>query len=156
MAKKEQKTTKVGKEKNKNKKSFFKDFKAELKKVVWPTPKQLVNNTVAVITVVLITAVIVFVLDLAFESMNKYGVDKLKNVISNTSAENSTDSNSTTDENVTDENATTEDGATSEENATTDESATEGENQSTEETNNETSENTENNTEETNTETVNE
>ena len=156
MAKKEQKTTKVGKEKNKNKKSYFKDFKAELKKVVWPTPKQLVNNTVAVITVVLITAVIVFVLDLAFESMNKYGVDKLKNVISNTSAENSTDSNSTTDENVTDENATTEDGATSEENATTDESATEGENQSTEETNNETSENTENNTEETNTETVNE
>ena len=147
MAKKEQKTTKVGKEKNKNKKSFFKDFKAELKKVVWPTPKQLVNNTVAVITVVLITAVIVFVLDLAFESMNKYGVDKLKNVISNTSAENSTDSNSTTDENVTDENATTEDGATSEENATTDESATEGENQSAEETNNETSENTENNTE---------
>lgn len=156
MAKKEQKTTKVGKEKNKNKKSFFKDFKAELKKVVWPTPKQLVNNTVAVITVVLITAVIVFVLDLAFESMNKYGVDKLKNVISNTSAENSTDSNSTTDENVTDENATTEDGATSEENATTDESATEGENQNAEETNNETSENTENNTEETNTETVNE
>ena len=147
MAKKEQKTTKVGKEKNKNKKSYFKDFKAELKKVVWPTPKQLVNNTVAVITVVLITAVIVFVLDLAFESMNKYGVDKLKNVISNTSAENSTDSNSTTDENVTDENATTEDGATSEENATTDESATEGENQSAEETNNETSENTENNTE---------
>ena len=156
MAKKEQKTTKVGKEKNKNKKSYFKDFKAELKKVVWPTPKQLVNNTVAVITVVLITAVIVFVLDLAFEAMNKYGVDKLKNVISNTSAENSTDSNSTTDENVTDENATTEDGATSEENATTDESATEGENQNAEETNNETSENTENNTEETNTETVNE
>ena len=147
MAKKEQKTTKVSKEKNKNKKSFFKDFKAELKKVVWPTPKQLVNNTVAVITVVLITAVIVFVLDLAFESMNKYGVDKLKNVVSNTSAENSTDSNSTTDENVTDENATTEDGATSEENATTDESATEGENQNAEETNNETSENTENNTE---------
>lgn len=156
MAKKEQKTTKVGKEKNKNKKSYFKDFKAELKKVVWPTPKQLVNNTVAVITVVLITAVIVFVLDLAFESMNKYGVDKLKNVISNTSAENSTDSNSTTDENVTDENTASDENATSEENATTDEAATEGENQNAEETNNETSENTENNTEETNTETVNE
>ena len=168
MAKKEQKTTKVSKEKNKNKKSFFKDFKAELKKVVWPTPKQLVNNTVAVITIVLITAVIVFVLDVAFESMNKYGVDKLKNVISNTSAENSTDSNSTTDENVTDENTasdestqtdentTTEDNETSEENAVTDETAPEDENQNAEETNNETSENTENNTEETNTEAVNE
>ena len=44
----------------KNKKHFFKDFKAELKKVIWPTPKQIVNNTVAVITIVLITAVIVF------------------------------------------------------------------------------------------------
>ena len=136
MANREAKANK--KEEKKNNISFLKGFKAELKKVTWPTPKQLVNNTVAVITVVLITAVIVFVLDLAFESMNKYGVDKLKNVISNTSAENSTDSNSTTDENVTDENATTEDGATSEENATTDESATEGENQNAEETNNET------------------
>ena len=27
----------------KNKKHFFKDFKAELKKVIWPTPKQLIN-----------------------------------------------------------------------------------------------------------------
>ena len=40
----------------KNKKSFFKDFKAELKKVIWPTPKQLVNNTVAVVVIVLVTA----------------------------------------------------------------------------------------------------
>ena len=51
MAKKEIKTNK--KENSKNKKSFSKDFKAELKKVVWPTPKQLLNNTVAVITIVL-------------------------------------------------------------------------------------------------------
>ena len=42
MAKKENKSAK--KENSKNKKSFFKDFKAELKKVVWPTPKQLFNN----------------------------------------------------------------------------------------------------------------
>ena len=52
MAKKETK-------KEKNKKSFFKDFKAELKKVNWPTPKQLLNNTIAVITIVFITAAIV-------------------------------------------------------------------------------------------------
>jgi len=44
MAKKESKNE------NKVKKHFFKDFKAELKKVIWPTPKQLVNNTVAVVT----------------------------------------------------------------------------------------------------------
>ena len=42
------------KEKKENK-HFFKDFKAELKRVIWPTPKQLVNNTVAVITIVLQT-----------------------------------------------------------------------------------------------------
>ena len=67
----------------KEKKHFFKDFKAELKKVIWPTPKQLVNNTVAVITIVLITAVIVFVLDLAFEKMNTYGINKLKEMVDN-------------------------------------------------------------------------
>lgn len=79
MAKKEAKANK--KEVNKNKKSFSKDFKAELKKVIWPTPKQLVNNTVAVVTIVLITAAIVFVLDLAFESVNKYGVNKIKEAV---------------------------------------------------------------------------
>ena len=47
---------KANKETNKNKKSFFKSFKTKLKKVVWPTPKQLVNNTAAVIAIVLITA----------------------------------------------------------------------------------------------------
>ena len=51
----------------KNKKHFFKDFKAELKKVIWPTPKQIVNNTIAVLTIVIITAAIVFVLDLCFD-----------------------------------------------------------------------------------------
>ena len=62
----------------KDKKHFIKDIKAELKKVIWPTPKQLVNNTVAVITIVLITAAIVFVLDFAFEKMNTFGINKLK------------------------------------------------------------------------------
>ena len=111
MAKKENKAKKQ--ENNKNKKSFFKDFKAELKKVVWPTPKQLVNNTVAVITIVLITALIVFVLDLAFETMNSKGIEKIKDVISteNEIVENNTTSN---------ENNTTEDNNT----ITTDEANT--------------------------------
>lgn len=65
----------------KENKHFFKDFKAELKKVIWPTPKQLINNTIAVITIVLITAVIVFVLDVAFEKMNTYGINKLKGIV---------------------------------------------------------------------------
>lgn len=70
----------------KEKKHFFKDFKAELKKVIWPTPKQLVNNTVAVIVIVLIIAVIVFVLDFAFEKMNTYGINKLKSIVETTNS----------------------------------------------------------------------
>ncbi len=65
----------------KNKKSFFKDFKAELKKVIWPTPKQLVNNTIAVVVIVIITAAIVFVLDVAFDLLYKYGINNLKSHI---------------------------------------------------------------------------
>ncbi len=115
MAKKEVKSTK--KENSKNKKSFFKDFKAELKKVIWPTPKQLFNSTVAVITIVLVTAAIVFVLDIAFESMNKYGVEKIKSSIAvntsnsqsaNTSTNSSNNEANTTEtntENVTENNA---------------------------------------------------
>ena len=75
------------KQDSKNKKHFMKDFKAELKRVIWPTPKQLFNNTVAVITVVLITAAIVFVLDFVFESMNTYGINKLKEVVETTNSE---------------------------------------------------------------------
>ncbi len=69
------------KKETKNKKSFFKDFKAELKKVIWPTPKQLINNTIAVVVIVVITAAIVFVLDLVFDMLNKYGINNLKSHI---------------------------------------------------------------------------
>ena len=135
MANKEAKANK--KEEKKNKKSFFKGFKAELKKVTWPTPKQLVNNTVAVITIVLITAAIVFVLDLAFETINKNGVEKIKEAIesSNTISENVVDENATsensTDTNSVDDTAADEN-ATSEENVTSSEENNNQENVSTE------------------------
>ena len=61
----------------KNKKHFWKDFKAELKKVIRPTSKQLTNKTFAVIVIVLITAAIVFVLDFAFRFLNN-GLDNIK------------------------------------------------------------------------------
>lgn len=80
-------TTKKDAAKKENKKSFFKDFKAELKRVSWPTPKQLVNNTVAVISIVLIICAIVFVLDVIFESLNTYGVEKLKAIVTSSSSE---------------------------------------------------------------------
>ena len=63
MAKKEKKETK-------QKSSYFKEMKAELKKVVWPTPKELANNTVAVIAFVFIIALIVFICDFCFDNKN--------------------------------------------------------------------------------------
>lgn len=67
----------------KEKKHFFRNFRAELKKVIWPTPKQVINNTVAVVTIVLVTTVIVLVLDLAFEGLNNFGINRLKTVLAN-------------------------------------------------------------------------
>ena len=77
---------------------YFKEMKTELKKVVWPTPKQLVNNTVAVIAFVLIFAVIVFVLDVCFDSINKNGILKLQEKIqSSVSSSNNTENETVTD-----------------------------------------------------------
>ena len=114
---KEKKTDKKVKN-EKDKKSFAKDFKAELKKVSWPTPKQLVNNTTAVIVIVLITATIVFVLDVVFETLNNYGVEKLKAIVTSSTSEtvdNTTDSatvinseNTTEDTNTADATVTNE------------------------------------------------
>ena len=94
---------------DKKQKKFFKDFKAELKKVSWPTPKQLVNNTTVVVVIVLITALIVFVLDLAFNFMHESGVTKLQTVV-----QEHFGNNTATDNNVADEEKNTE----SNENAT--------------------------------------
>lgn len=44
---------------------WFRGMKSELKKVVWPTWSQLLNNTVVVIVISLIVAVIVGLFDLA-------------------------------------------------------------------------------------------
>ena len=85
----------------KNKKHFWKDFKAELKKVIWPSPKQLSNKTFAVIVIVLITAAIVFVLDLVFDLLNENGINKLKaNLRNKVVVENTVDNASNTVENT--------------------------------------------------------
>ncbi len=106
---KEEKTTK-------KQKHFWKDFKAELKKVIWPTRSQVVNNTIVVIVIVVIVTAIVFVLDLAFEALNTYGIDKLKALVQNTvtssqdentsneTTDNNTDAGSSQEENVTENN----------------------------------------------------
>ena len=93
MAKKEQAINKKEKKGKKDKPRFFKGFKAELKKVNWPSAKQLANNTLAVIVIVLFLAAIVFVLDITFEAANKYGLDKIKESVVSSSQEQSTDEN---------------------------------------------------------------
>ena len=114
MAKKEEKAVKEKNKENKIKKHFFKDFKAELKKVIWPTPKQLVNNTVAVIVIVVVVGAIVFALDAVFEAINKQGITKLQNYVveqfgedeegkseEKKESDNATSENTTTNENTT-------------------------------------------------------
>ena len=107
MAKKEKKDN------NKQKRHYFKDMKAELKKVIWPTAKQTANNTVAVIVFTLAIALIVFVLDVVFDFANKKGVvalqEKVKSSFSaSNTTEESTDENSTSEEDSKTENSTEE------------------------------------------------
>ena len=109
MAKKEVKpvNNKKSKKEEKNKRHFFKDFKAELKRVVWPTPKQLFNSTIAVIVIVLVVGIIVFALDMGFELLNKYGINKLQASLQETYL-------NTSETNTTSEGTNTTDGASSE------------------------------------------
>lgn len=44
----------------------FKDMKGELKKVVWPTKKQIINNTVVVLVFVAVCSVFIGALDFVF------------------------------------------------------------------------------------------
>ncbi len=59
------KTEKKPKQKGKVAK-FFKEVFGEIKKVTWPTPKELISYTATVIVFIAIFAVIIGLLDLAF------------------------------------------------------------------------------------------
>jgi len=99
MAEKENKIkqdNQKSKKEEKVKKHFLKDFKAELKRVVWPTPKQLLNSTIAVITIVLTIGIIVFVLDLGFELLNSQNA-KLQSSLQENSVDSSEVKNTTSD-----------------------------------------------------------
>lgn len=45
---------------------FFRDTKGEMKKVVWPSRKQVLNNLLVVAVFVIVLAVIIFILDWFF------------------------------------------------------------------------------------------
>lgn len=61
---------------------IFKDTKAELKKVVWPTKKQIINNTVWVLVLVIMIAVVVLGIDLVLEVADTKIWDLIKTWIS--------------------------------------------------------------------------
>ena len=42
---------------------YFRELKSELKKVVWPTPKQVLKNTLIVIVCVLVVGVFIWLFD---------------------------------------------------------------------------------------------
>ncbi|WP_300364301.1 preprotein translocase subunit SecE [uncultured Subdoligranulum sp.] len=65
---KKKKTSFFGKVKNffKGIAKYFKDTKSELKKVVWPSKKDVKTNTITVLAVVIAAAVVLIVLDLIF------------------------------------------------------------------------------------------
>ena len=82
MAKEVNKKENKKEEKNAKNSSNVKGMRAELKKVTWPTRKELINSTTAVIVIVIITAIIVFFLDVVFESLSTYGINKLRTIVS--------------------------------------------------------------------------
>ena len=42
---------------------WFREMRSELKKVVWPTPKQIVNNTLVSISVMVAAAIVIWAID---------------------------------------------------------------------------------------------
>jgi len=44
-------------------KRFFRELKSELKKVVWPSKRQMVNNTLIVLLCVLVVGIFIWVFD---------------------------------------------------------------------------------------------
>ena len=54
-------------------KKWFRDMKGELKKVIWPTKKQMVNNTTVALVVMLISAICIW----GFDHIAQMGVKAL-------------------------------------------------------------------------------
>ncbi len=49
---------------------FFREVKSELKKVVWPSRKQIINNTLIVIASVIVIGIVIW----AFDAIFQYGI----------------------------------------------------------------------------------
>ena len=56
---------------------YFRELRSELKKVVWPTPKQVLKNTLIVLACVIVVGVFIWVFDL----VSRVGMDALIDLI---------------------------------------------------------------------------
>ena len=56
------------------KSGFFKGVQTEWKKIVWPTKKQLINYSIAVILISIITSMVIGGLDFVLRSLMKFVV----------------------------------------------------------------------------------
>ena len=56
---------------------YFRELRSELKKVVWPTPKQVLKNTLIVLACVLVVGVFIWL----FDFVARVGIDALINLV---------------------------------------------------------------------------
>ncbi|MBQ3038055.1 MAG: preprotein translocase subunit SecE [Clostridia bacterium] len=48
---------------------FFKETKAEMKKVTWPGKQQLIRNTLVILSFIIITGIVLSICDVAFTAL---------------------------------------------------------------------------------------
>lgn len=100
--------------------AFFKSTNSERKKIVWPTAKETVKNTIIVLIVTLIVGVAIYGVD----SVLSLGMKQIKNLADNTTVSEEADDSAnpdadlveddTTAENTTDAASTSGEGTTAE------------------------------------------
>lgn len=57
---------------------FFKEVRIEtFKRIIWPTPKQVLNNTIIVIVTVLVVGILVWLLDFLFVNGLDFALNRL-------------------------------------------------------------------------------
>ncbi len=61
---------------NDQKNSWFKGVKAEIKKIIWPSKKDLAKQTVVVLVSAIVIGIIVAIIDMGIQ----YGIDALINL----------------------------------------------------------------------------
>ena len=65
---------KIENKQSSKKSGFFKGVQTEWKKIVWPTKKQLINYSIAVILISIITSMVIGGLDFVLRSLMKFVV----------------------------------------------------------------------------------